>query len=37
MREGMREDTRGRAGRVVREMVLWRCSRQGARSGQGGL
>jgi hypothetical protein len=25
MREGMRVDTRGRAGRVVRDMVLWRC------------
>jgi hypothetical protein len=37
MREGMREDTRGRVGRGDREMVPWRCSRHGARSGQVGL
>src|SRR5215203_5408013 len=33
----MREDTRGRVGRGAKEIVLWGCSRHGARSGQGGL
>jgi hypothetical protein len=33
----MREDTQGRVGGGDREMVLWRCSRHGASSGQGGL
>jgi hypothetical protein len=33
----MGEDGSGRLGRGDREVVLWRCSRHAARSGQGGL
>jgi hypothetical protein len=33
----MREHTRGRVGGGGKEMALWRCSRHGGRSGQGGL
>jgi hypothetical protein len=35
--EGMREDTPGRVGGGDKEMVLWRSSRHGVRSEQGGL
>jgi hypothetical protein len=37
MREGMRVDTRGEWEEGLEDMVLYRCSRHGARSGQGGL
>jgi hypothetical protein len=33
----MRENIRGRGGGGDKEMVLWRCSRDGVRSGQGGI